>query len=335
MARIVLGVGTSHSPQLSTPPDQWGLRVEADRANKRLTFQGQAYDYESLLRRRAPGFAAEVGLDRWRTRHAQCRRAIGILARRLREAEPDQLVIVGNDQKELFQDDVLPSITIYWGRDIPNIPATPEERATMGPGIAVAEEGHCPPEGATYPGAPELGQHIVRSLIRGGFDVAQSSRLPRDGNPHHGIPHAYGFVYRQLMADAPPPSVPVILNANVPPNPPTVARCVALGRAVRDAVESWPGDAKVAVIASGGLTHFVIDETLDRTVLAAFARGDEDSLAGIPEDRFQAGTGEIKSWATVASAMTAAGKTYRQVDYVPCYRSDAGTGTAMAFAFWE
>ena len=31
MARIVLGIGTSHGPLLSTPPEMWHLRAEWDR----------------------------------------------------------------------------------------------------------------------------------------------------------------------------------------------------------------------------------------------------------------------------------------------------------------
>ena len=36
MARIVLGLATSHSPQLSTPPDLWPLHGERDRRNPEL-----------------------------------------------------------------------------------------------------------------------------------------------------------------------------------------------------------------------------------------------------------------------------------------------------------
>ena len=91
----------------------------------------------------------------------------------------------------------------------------------------------------------------------------------------------------------------------------------------------------VALMASGGLTHFVIDEDFDRKVLAAMASGDEDSLAKLPESYFKVGTAEIKNWYPVISAMNAAGLKYHQIDYVPCYRSPAGTGTANGFYWWE
>ena len=91
----------------------------------------------------------------------------------------------------------------------------------------------------------------------------------------------------------------------------------------------------MALVASGGLTHFVIDEDLDQTIMAAMQKGDENALAGLPENLFKVGTAEIKNWYPVIAAMNAAGRKYHQVDYVPCYRSEAGTGNAMCFAYWE
>jgi 3-O-methylgallate 3,4-dioxygenase len=88
-------------------------------------------------------------------------------------------------------------------------------------------------------------------------------------------------------------------------------------------------------MASGGLTHFVIDEDFDRQVLTAMKNHDEKALALLPESIFKVGTAEIKNWYPVIAAMNAAGLPYHQVDYVPCYRSEAGTGNAMAFVYWE
>jgi hypothetical protein len=89
------------------------------------------------------------------------------------------------------------------------------------------------------------------------------------------------------------------------------------------------------LIASGGLTHFVIDEDMDKAVLQAMDAGDERSLAAFPENYFQSGTAEIKNWLAVVGAMNAAGLRFHLIDYVPCYRSEAGTGNAMGFAYWD
>jgi 3-O-methylgallate 3,4-dioxygenase len=69
-------------------------------------------------------------------------------------------------------------------------------------------------------------------------------------------------------------------------------------------------------------------------VLEALQKADAARLAGLPENLFQSGTSEIKNWITVAGAMAEAGLEMKLVDYVPCYRSEAGTGSAMGFAHW-
>jgi OH-DDVA oxygenase len=170
--------------------------------------------------------------------------------------------------------------------------------------------------------------------MESGFDLTQATKLPRDC-ARQGIPHAYGFVYHRLLGDTPPPSVPVIFNVHYQPNRPSVRRCLALGRALRQAIREWNGHQRVALVASGGLTHFVIDEEFDQTVLGAMERGDEDALARLPESYFRAGTAEIKNWLPVIAAMIAERKQFHKIDYVPCYRSEAGTGNAMAFVYWE
>ena len=93
--------------------------------------------------------------------------------------------------------------------------------------------------------------------------------------------------------------------------------------------------SSVAVMASGGLSHFVIDEDLDAKVIKAMETGDEQALKDIPESYFKVGTAEIKNWYPMISCMNAEGKKYHCLDYVPCYRSEAGTGCGMAFATWE
>lgn len=330
MAEIVLGIGSSHGPLLSTPPEQWDLRAKADRENKKHWYRGKTYDYESLLSERAPGFAKEVEVETRRSRHAQCRRAMEVLGKKFAEVAPEAVVIVGNDQREFFQAELTPSITVYRGSQIKNVQHLHEDQ----PGLNIAEPGNSPTEGAMYPGAPEMADHILNSLAEENFDLAQSDATPSTA-PRGGIPHAYGFLYHSILGDMPPPSVPIILNVHFPHNVPKNKRCLDLGRALRRAIRSFKGYKRVAVMASGGLTHFVIDEDFDRQILNAMTRGDEAALAGFPENYFKVGTAEIKNWYPVIAAMNAEGRKYHQVDYVPCYRSEAGTGNAMAFVYWE
>ena len=336
MAEIVLGIGTSHGPMLSTPWEQWDQRVGFDRQNKKHWYRGGTYDFDQLVAlRKDDGLAAEITPEKWQARSVACRAAIDTLAAKFAEVAPDVAVIVGNDQEELFTDVNFPAFAVYWGETIENRPRTEEQIANLPPGVAIAERGHAPPEDAVYPGHPALGEHIIGSLMNSGFDIAASRRLPKGSGYANGIPHAYGFIYRQIMQDRVIPNVPVILNTFYPPNQPSAQRCYRFGAALKQAIESWESDARVAVLASGGLSHFVIDEALDRKVLDAFAAHDSDTLIAIPEDRYQAGTSEIKNWIPVAAMMDECGKQMTLVDYVPCYRSLAGTGNAMGFLYWD
>lgn len=333
MAEIVLGLGTSHGPMLVTPPDQWGQRVEADRRNPKHFYKGRAYSYGELHALRAgEHLERQIAPEVWRQRYAACRAAIDELARAFAVAKPDIAVIVGNDQMEMFTEAVIPAFSVYWGETIENRMPSAEEMDRLEPGLAVAVEGRIPREGATYAGVPALGRHIIERAMQDGFDVAALRGL-RPGRT--AIPHAYGFVYRQIMKDRVVPSVPVALNTFYPPNQPTVNRCYDFGKSLLAAIRSWPSDLKVALIASGGLSHFVIDEYVDRIVLDCLAQRRIAQLAELGESVFQAGTSEIKNWVPMAGAMAELGLDLRVIDYVPCYRSDAGTGNAMGFVTWH
>jgi len=330
MADIVLGIGSSHGPLLSTPAHQWELRARADRANKSHWFRGKTYDYETLLKERAPGFATDVEPAVRERRFEECRTALDTLSRKFETVTPDAVVILGNDQREFFNPGLTPAITVYRGEEIHNVQHMTDDN----PGLNIAEPANSPEEGAVYPGAPALADHILDTLRDEDWDLAQADTTP-SGAPRGGIPHAYGFLYHTILKDQTPPSVPIILNVHFPHNVPKNHRCLELGRALARAIGSFTGYQRIALMASGGLTHFVIDEDFDRRVMDAMRAGDEDALAKLPENYFKVGTAETKNWFPVIAAMNAAGLKYHEVDYVPCYRSEAGTGCAMCFAYWE
>ena len=74
---------------------------------------------------------------------------------------------------------------------------------------------------------------------------------------------------------------------------------------------------------------------LDQQVMDALRKRSIESVAALGESTFQAGTSEIKNWVPVAGAMADLGYEPTVVDYVPCYRSLAGTGNAMGFVYWR
>jgi len=334
MAKIVCGIATSHGPMLATPPDMWHLRGDADRKNPGHWYQGERLDYAALARKRAPGFAEQVTPTAMSANFDRCQRALDRLADHFAASRADLVLILGNDQREVFGEELTPAFTVFTGSEIENIPLSEEAVARLPPGIAIAEEGHCPPGGATYPGAPAHADAIVEALTVHEFDIATSERLPKLPGKQAGIPHAFGYVYRRIMRDTAPPSIPLFTNVGVGLNKPTAKRCLAFGHALKHAIDALPADLRVAVVASGGLTHFCIDEAMDQQVLRALSERDEPALAAIPEVMFNGNTSEIKSWLPLASIMNDASLPMRLVDYVPCYRTEAGTGNAMGFAVW-
>ena len=302
MARIVLGLATSHSPQLSTPPDLWPLHGERDKRNPELLdTDGRHVSYDELLAKASPSLAGEVTTAKWQARYDACQQGIATLAKVLEQVSPDILVIFGDDQEELFSDENMPAMLVYWGEELLN---RPHYANAASPGLRAAAWAYGEMD-KIYPVATNLGRHLIESLVGAGFDVAHSRKL----KPGEGMGHAFSFVYGRLLNGKTMPTVPIMVNTYYPPNQPTPKRCFDLGRAVRAAIETWPNDARVAVIGSGGLSHFVIDEELN------------------------SGTSEVRNWISTAGAVEHLDMTL--IDYVPCYRSPAGTGCAMGFAEWR
>jgi OH-DDVA oxygenase/3-O-methylgallate 3,4-dioxygenase len=237
---------------------------------------------------------------------------------------------------EVFDQANLPAFLVCWAKAIHNVPFSETQKRLLGPGIADAEAGHHGAEAEAYPGMPELGQFIISRLLACDFDVSTSNDLPElTGSRSSGAPHAFGFVYRQIFRGRPVPHVPLFINTFYPPNQPSMKRCLAFGRTIGRAVADWRGAGRIAVIGSGGLSHFVVDERLDRGFLAAIERKDFEAIGSMPECDLRAGTSELKNWAVTAAILDELGLSLGRYDYIPCYRSEAGTGNAMAFAEWH
>jgi 2,3-dihydroxyphenylpropionate 1,2-dioxygenase len=96
-----------------------------------------------------------------------------------------------------------------------------------------------------FPAHPQLANHIVQTTLSENFDAAFSRELKVD----HGITQPL-----QLMDLTRTPLVPIIVNAAGSPLP-TPERCYRFGAAVGRAILSFPVDLRVAILASGGLSH--------------------------------------------------------------------------------
>ncbi len=326
---------------LSIAPEYWPDRVLADRANPRHFYKGKIYTFDQMAElRREEHLEAQASPETRRERYARCQQAIAKLGDVYLESAPDIAIIVGNDQMEVFTSEHIPALAVFWGDYVEGIPRTQEFLDKLPPGIARAELDRTPSVYTRYPCVPELGRHLIHSAMEQGFDLAQMTKLPTGEIGSNAVPHAFGFIYRRVMRDQVPPQAPVFVNTFYPPNQPTAARCYQFGRMLARAVAAWPSEKSVAFVASGGLSHFVVNEDFDHAVLDAMLSADAAALTSLPENMFESGTSEIKNWIVVAGAMAEAGLNeaglkMTLVDYVPCYRSEAGTGSGMGFAYWK
>jgi hypothetical protein len=174
--------------------------------------------------------------------------------------------------------------------------------------------------------------------------------------PERDVGHAF-LRPAESLTDFTTPIVPVLINCYYAPQP-TANRCYQLGRAVREIVEAYPDDLRVAIVGSGGLWHTprardsYLDEDFDRAQLQFLESGDIRGMAGhfdsyrIPEgDRSQdysagghestgmppspgpqGGTRETCNW--IAAAAVAEGSRATIVDYVPLYAAPVGAAFA-------
>ena len=140
-------------------------------------------------------------------------------------ADLDLVVIVGTNHFRGFWLDLMPSLTV-------------------GVGDVVGAGEHGTPSGP-QPVDPDAAVALCNHVMAADFDLTFSLRLGVD----HGITHAIQYLVPDGL-----PIVPVVVNVFAPPLP-SMRRCLALGDHLKSAIEALPGDRRVAVIGTGGLSH--------------------------------------------------------------------------------
>lgn len=330
MAQVVLGIGTSHSPLLVLGGSQWEFRSHDDRRNQQLNLlDGRRMSYDALVAERGEPFAAQSNPAGFPALARRAEDALDQLADALRAARPDVVLVVGDDQGELFGPENQPALSIFHGTEMA---MRPFERLHGMPPWAdrsfwAGDRMDLPHR---YPVESELALDLIHGLIRQGVDVATASAVPDPAA--RGFGHAFGFVVQRLMRDLPVPLLPVLLNTYFPPNTPTAARCHAIGGKIHAALAASRQEVRVAVIASGGLSHFLCEEAFDRRLMQAFAEHDVETLTQVPQQALTSGTSEVRNWIMVAGITSHLRVGIRE--YLPVYRTPAGTGIGLGFMTW-
>lgn len=331
MAEIVLGIGTSHSPLLAIEPKLWAERAKDDYRKQELYLaDGRVVSYDQLAEEVGGRHADAATPENFEKQALQAQQALDRLARAIAEANLDALVIIGDDQEELFSKAHMPAIAIYNGSEMvthpknevsPNLPTWYQE----------ANKGYMMDTVHRHPVAVDLANALIDGFIEAGVDIAVASEV-RD--PHQaGFGHAYGFVIDRLCGDRQIPVLPILLNTYFPPNVPRPSRCYEIGEIIGRVLTAQPGNDRVGIVASGGLTHFAVDEELDRRTIRALETGDADTLRALPPLGLRSGNSEILNWVMAAGALT--GLTVTDSEYIPVHRTPAGTGIGLAFLVWQ
>lgn len=363
MAEIVLAAATVHTPLLILPPEDWEDFAKRDPKSTELVFppDGLAMSYDEALATVVPEEVRNkpLTLDVFRAQHAVAQTSLDELKKSLEDADPDVVLIISDDQDEWWYDDNMPAFSVYWGETAPMIPrpapagGTERERELL----QKVNDGYTSHR-FDVPVDAALARHLIESLMAADFDMAQMKyvaptyqgsvgrRYPKAGGgeldvvrqvPERpvGLPHGYSFIVERLLGDVAASILPIMQNTCYPPNQVTPRRCFALGQAIRSALDAWDPDVKVAVVASGGLSHFVVDEEIDRAVLDALVADDAERLRTLPQHRLLSATSEILNWVTLGGIVHGGGFRPEVLAYEPVYRTPAGTGAGVGFMRWQ
>ena len=237
--------------------------------------------------------------------------AFTALGASIQRARPDVLVIVSPDHWVNFFIDNYPTVCIGVGA------------THLGP--PEPWMGACPFK--EFGGHPQFASHLATTAMAGGFEPSLSHRLALD----HGfcIP-----LWKAGLATL-PAIVPVIVNSIEPPLP-SFQRCYAWGELIAQAVASYPGDLRVAVLGTGGLSHSIgeatmgrVDEAFDRACIERFAAATPDALCAFLEHEAPAagnGSAEIRNWMVAHGA--AGGRGFELLHYRAIPQWYVGAGIA-------
>lgn len=184
------------------------------------------------------------------------------------ETRPDVCIVIYNDHASAFSLELIPTFAL---------------------GVAdrfePADEGYGPRGVPVAEGHPELAWHLAESLIADEFDITIANKMPID----HGCTVPLSVLYGQ-PAEWPCKVIPLCVNVIQYPAP-TGRRCYHLGQAIRRAVEAYPGDERVAIFGTGGMSHQLQGERAG-LVNAEFDLAFMDRLIADPAGQAEVGHSE-------------------------------------------
>ena len=205
--------------------------------------------------------------------------AMRLLGKDLDEAKPDVAIVIGNDHMETFFLTSVPTFAILAGE---------RSRAEF------ARKSY------DLPIHQGLAEDLLDKLVNAGFDMAYSQDAV--------LGHAFAAVYEWVIEGRKIPVVPIFVNAYLPPLP-TPRRCEELGKVIAKVIADRP--ERVAIIASGGMSHFPgtwkypkPDFAFDYWAIAQMEKGNHEALLSLTSEQLDlVGNTEMLSWMILFGAM--------------------------------
>jgi len=281
MAQLAAAFGSSHSVMLAAELQDWlrGFR-QSDLRMKYYDREGRPRSYAEVLAQAPANIAELVADDAITSRYHQVQEAMKRLRAEIAQAKLDALVVVGATSTSSSR------IRTCLDRDLlrrkhPQRRPRQREKIQLAGGLvqpradaALRGRGR---RRLSLPQAARAQAH--RGLVEREFDVAAVAGLADGQNEGH----AYSFIHRWYLKGEGARMLPIVPIFLTPTTAQSAAaqRCVKFGKALKELIESFPEDLRIGVLASGGLSHFVVEEKLDHAVIEALRKKDLDFLAGL------------------------------------------------------
>lgn len=232
------------------------------------------------------------------------------------ETKPDVCFVVFNDHGCAISPDIVPTFALGCAVEFPP-----------------ADEGFGPRPVPVVQGYPEFAAHIGQEVILEGFDLTLMNTMAVD----HGLTVPLSLMFGQPNA-WPCPIIPLAVNVTQYPYP-TGARCYALGKAIRKAVQSFDKDLRVVIFGTGGMSHQIhgqraglINSDFDKIYLDRMS-SDPDALARMSHIEYMREAGaesvELIMWLVMRGAMDA------RVNEVHRFYHVAASNTAVGHLILE
>ena len=196
------------------------------------------------------------------------------LGKTLDETKPDALIVIGSDHLETFFLSSVPTFAVMSGEFSHAAFATKEYKLPIHQGLA---------------------EDLLDGLIRADFDMSYSQDAE--------LGHAFTAVYEWVLEGRAIPVVPIFVNVYLPPLA-SARRCEALGKAIAKIIAKRPEGERVAIVASGGMSHYpgtwkypqpAFD--FDHWAIAKMEKGQHDALLDLTVEQLdEVGNTEMLPW---------------------------------------